>query len=174
MPLLTSCFLPFISILLKTWLHVLPPYSLHQFLFHLMHSITSTTKKTKTKLTSQRQWPSQTNNMHFLHFHLVLTILLHLSQLTRSSCYSFYFGVPNTLFHLTDHSFLMKTLPRIGSKCCPWPLPRILYVLLGELIHSLRFKYNLLLKFPSLHSSSDLPLVFFFFSPSQLLSEHSI
>lgn len=100
--------------------------------------------------------------MHFLNFHLVLTILLHLSQLIRSTCYSFYFGVPNTFYSiLLNILFLMKTFPRIGSKCCPWPLPRTLYLLLGELIHSLRFKYNLLLKFPSLHSSSDLPLVCF-------------
>ena len=38
--------------------------------------------------------------MHFLNFHIILTILLHLSQLIRSTYYSFYFGVPNAFYSI--------------------------------------------------------------------------
>lgn len=128
---------------------------------HLMHSITSLPKKQKQNLLVSASDHHRQIVCISLHFHLVLTIL-------NCTCHSWLDPLVIlllaflTLYSILLTILLMKTLPRVGSKCCPWPLLRILYIS-AELIRSLRFKYNLLLKFPSLHSALTF-LLFFFFS----------
>lgn len=75
-PLLNSFLFP--SLHNKTWLHIFY-FSLHQFLFHLLHSITFSRKK-------YHSGPMTITEKKFFIF---LTILLHLSLLIRSTFLTF-------------------------------------------------------------------------------------